>query len=224
MATARSGGARNADRIPTGGLGGAASAGGVPAGQAGARCEGGWSPAPRPRLADSIPRQPDTREAWRTFEASLADALGLLEEDEYLVIGSKRRNHYVQFAAQGHHGMWIEAASNAFIDEPADRLSDVQHEHLAALGWDGPQEFAPGPQTLQVASTQGNFFVDAAAPVPVATVARLACTTLHDVYGIPHPGDLEYVAFHRRGDSIRFPTLRLQRRVRAPRSGQEGPP
>lgn len=188
----------------------------MPAGQAGAQYGGERPPAPRPRLAGSIPRQPDTRDAWRTFESSLADALDLLEEDEYLVIASKRRNHYVQFAAQGHHGMWIEAASNAFIDDPADRLTDAQHQHLAALGWDGPQEFAPGPQTVQVGSTQGNFFLDAAAPVPLATVARLACTTLHDVFGIPHPGDLEYVAFHRRGDSIRFPTLRLQRRVCAP--------
>lgn len=178
----------------------------------------GRAPAPagaaRSRIADAIPRQPDTREAWRIFEAGLAETLPLLEEDEFLTIGSKRRQYYVQFAGQGHHGMRIEAVSNAFIDDPVDRLTDVQHEHLAALGWDGPEETAPRPHAPAGAYVQGNFFLDVAAPVPAAQVAELACATLRHVYGVPHPGELEYRAFHSSGAGIRFPTLRLRRVTR----------
>jgi hypothetical protein len=178
--------------------------------------EKGRRPAAQDSIAGTIPRQPDTRTAWRAFEGALAETLGLLEEDEYLIIGAKRHQHYVQFAGQGRHGMRVEAVSNAFIDDPADRLSDAQHEHIAALGWDGPAETAPRRPAPPGAAAQGNFFLDVAAPAPAAEVARLACTTLHDVYGIPHPGEMEYTAFHRSGDGIRFPTLRLQRRPPAP--------
>jgi len=101
--------------------------------------------------------------------------------------------------------MRVEAASNTFIDEPADRLSDAQHEEIAALGWDGPAETAPRPNAPPGVSVQGNFFVDAAAPVPAAVMAALASATLRHVYGVPHPGELEYVAFHGAGDVIRFP-------------------
>ena len=135
--------------------------------------------ATQPRLADAIPRQPDTIAVWQTFEASLANVLLLLEEDEYLIIGSKRHQHYVQFAGEGPHGMRAEAVSNAFIDNPADRLTDAQHEQIAAL----------------------------------------ACATLRHVYGVPRPGELEYTAFHGAGDDIRFPSLRLRRRVPPPRAG-----
>jgi len=165
-------------------------------------------------LAARIPRQPDTQAAWLTFEAALADVLPLLDEDEYLIIGTKRRPYYVQFAGEGHHGMRVEAVSNAFIDEPADQLNDAQHERLGALGWDGPAEIVPRPDAPPGTSAQGNFFVDVAAPVPVAQVAELACATLRQVYGVAHPGELAYRAFHGRGDGIRFPTLHLLRVAR----------
>jgi len=179
--------------------------------------------AARPRFGDAIPRQPDTDRAWLSFEAGLDEALMTLEEDEYLIVSSKRHHHYVQFAGEGHHGMRIEAVSNAFIDEPGDRLSDAQHEEIAALGWDGPAENAPRPNAPPGSSVQGNFFVDAAAPVPTAVMAALACATLRHVYGVTHPGELEYSAFHGRGDGIRFPALRLQRRIPTPPARQDGP-
>ena len=84
-----------------------------------------------PRLADAIPRQPDTDVVWQAFEAAIADVLQALEEDEYLIIGSKHRQHYVQFAGEGVHGMRAEAVSNAYICDPAEYLSDVQHEQIA---------------------------------------------------------------------------------------------
>ena len=173
------------------------------------------------RLADAIPRQPDTDRAWLSFEAGLDEALMTLEEDEYLIVSSKRHHHYVQFAGEGHHGMRIEAVSNAFIDEPGDRLSDAQHEEIAALGWDGPAENAPRPNAPPGASVQGNFFVDAATPVPAAVLAALACATLRHVYGVPHPGDLEYRAFRARGGEIRFPSLHLWRIAPLPTEQKE---
>jgi hypothetical protein len=172
-----------------------------------------------PRLADAIPRQPDADTVWQTLEAALADALGLLEEDEFLIVGSKRRQHYVQFAGEGPHGMRVEAVSNAYICDPAEYLSDIQHEQIAALGWDGPAENAPRQYSPPGFSIQGNFYLDAAAPVPAAQVSALACATLRHVYDIPHPGELEYTAFHSAGDAIRFPSLRLRRRVPAPHGG-----
>jgi len=172
-----------------------------------------------PCLADAIPRQPDTDTVWRTFEAALAEVLLALEEDEYLILQSKRHQHYVQFAGEGAHGMRVEAVSNAFIDNPADRLSDVQHQRIAALGWDGPAENAPCPNAPPGFSVEGNFYVDAAAPVPAAQVAELACATLRHVYGVHHPGELEYVAFHGAGDDIRFPSLQMRRRASPPRAG-----
>lgn len=168
-------------------------------------------PTARPHLADAIPRQPDTRTEWLTFEAALADALGLLEEDEFLIVGSKHHQHYVQFACHGHHGMWMEAVSNAYIAHPGERLSDAQNAHLAALGWDDP------------GSADRNWSRDVAAPAPLALVARLACITLFEVYEILHPGALEYTAFRSQGGSIRFPTLRLRRRDPAPASALAGP-
>ena len=172
-----------------------------------------------PRLADAIPRQPDADTVWQAFEAALADVLLLLEEDEYLIIGSKRRQHYVQFAGEGVHGMRAEAVSNAYICDPAEYLSDVQHEQIAALGWDGPAENAPRQNPPPGFSVQGNFYLDAAAPVPAAQLSALACATLRHVYDIPHPGELEYTAFHGAGDDIRFPSLRQRRRVPAPSAG-----
>jgi hypothetical protein len=156
-----------------------------------------------PRLADAITRQPDADSAWRTFEAALA----------------KRHQHYVQFAGEGVHGMRVEAVSNAYICDPAEHLSDVQHEQIAALGWDGPAENVPPQNPPPGFSIQGNFYLDAAAPVPAAQVSALACATLRHVYGVPHPGELEYIAFHGAGDGIRFPSLHVRRRVPAPRGG-----
>ena len=94
----------------------------------------------------------------------LADALGALEEDEFLIVGSKHHQHYVQFACHGHHGMWMEAVSNAYIAHPDERLSDAQNEHLATLGWDDP------------GSADRNWSLDVAAPVPAAPGPRAALT------------------------------------------------
>jgi hypothetical protein len=55
--------------------------------------------------------------------SDLALCLGALDEDEFPIVASKHKNHFVQFAAQGAFGMRMEAACDAYI-EPPDVLAD----------------------------------------------------------------------------------------------------
>jgi hypothetical protein len=152
---------------------------------------------------------------WERFEADLASCLRVLEEDEYLIISSKLANHYVQFAAQGQFGMRMEAACDTYILPPEACLTTEDYATMHKLGWNGatmpPPELLSGPPP---ADGSPNFFVDASFPVDCAAAAALAVKTLRLVYGIRHPGLLEYKAFARGGNSIRFPTLRIKRRSR----------
>jgi hypothetical protein len=159
--------------------------------------------------------------AWPVFEARLAETLETLEEDQYLVISSKRGWAYVQFAAQGSFGLRAESVSNNYLFG-SNRLSADQIEALRTLGWSPPtgtpQEATPKRQP----DGSPNFFRDFGRPVPFGDVARLAVRTLTEVLGIPHPGFLKYKAFDRNHQSILIPTLGLMRCPPAPR--QEKPP
>lgn len=150
-------------------------------------------------------------EAWRDLEAALAASLARFLEDEYLIIRVRGRNHYVQFVACGADGMRVEAVSNAYICVPSHRLGDVEHARLAALGWEGPEEVAPSRVPNLGGTTQRNFYLDLAAPVDFAAVARQACRTLKEVYRAPHPSELRYEAFHRGTGRILFPALGVPR-------------
>lgn len=162
--------------------------------------------APAPYFV--IARQPDARAAWLAFERALADALADLGEDEYLVIDTKQHHYFVQFAGEGAFGMRAEAVSNAYLDGDRE-LAPGDCAALVGLGWHPPTH-APGDDAPATGST--NFYVDAAAPVPYATLAALAVTTLRHVFRVSHPGHFQYRAFTRTGAAIRFPALRLKRR------------
>jgi hypothetical protein len=155
---------------------------------------------------------PGSEEAWSYFEAALVAALGDLSEDECLVISRKRYHYFVQFAAQGSYGMRTEAVSNAYIEEP-DRLSEDACRHLTDLGWNPPTyvQSARGPEP---ADGSPNYYLDAAPPVPYTDLARIAVTSLRQVFGVRHPGELEYMGFAADGASIRFPMLKIKRRER----------
>jgi hypothetical protein len=157
-----------------------------------------------------IREAPDTEHAWREFHSRLAATLDDLDEDEYLVVYRKRSNYFVQFYGQGIHGMRVEAVSNEFLEEAA-MLPPAACEHLIQLGLHLPTylhlESLPEP-----ADGSPNFYLDAGAPVPFAAVAALAIDALRGVYGVRHPGELEYSAESLDGASIRFPLLGLRRR------------
>lgn len=155
--------------------------------------------------------------AWPVFEARLAETLGALEEDQYLVISAKRGWAYVQFAAQGSFGLRAESVSNNYLPG-SDLLSADQIVALGTLGWSAPTGTPQEVKTKRQPSGSPNFFRDFARPVPFGDVARLAVRTLTEVLGIPHPGFLHYKAFDRNYQSILAPTLGLMRCPPAPAS------
>ena len=52
---------------------------------------------------------------WLPFEAQLAEALAVLEEDHFLILSHPDTGHFVQFSAQGRYGLRGEARSNIYI-------------------------------------------------------------------------------------------------------------
>ena len=157
------------------------------------------------RLAfPSPPRRKALLGAWTVFEKKLAETLGALEEDQYLVVSAKRGWAYVQFAGQGSYGLRAECVGNGYLDE-AHALSAGQKAQLRRIGWSSPRK-AESP----------NFFRDFGRPVPCADAARMAVRALTEVFEIPHPGSLTYRAFDKKDRTILVPTLGLKREEPAP--------
>lgn len=148
-----------------------------------------------------------TEETWRQFQVRLAVVLADLEEDDYLIIAAKKGNAYVQFAAQGVHGMRAEAVSNTYLD-PDEQLSANKQTQILTYGWRVPTHL---PNSDRTASGSPNYYMDAAAPVPYMALATLATETLLHVYGILHPGRLQYRSFNADNTLIRHPALGLKK-------------
>ncbi|MEP7246004.1 MAG: hypothetical protein ABI885_20310 [Gammaproteobacteria bacterium] len=152
--------------------------------------------------------QPDSAAAWRTLKIELARALADLNEDDFVIVSSKRGNQFVQFIGQGAHGMRAEAVSNDYLDE-LHQLSREALATLEALGWHAPthDRSADGRRP---ADGSPNFFLDVRTPVAYARIAALAVHTLWAAFGIRHPGELEYLAFSDGQGRIRIPRLKLK--------------
>jgi hypothetical protein len=75
--------------------------------------------------------------AWPAFEKRLAETLGALEEDQYLVVSAKRTSAFVQFAAHGSYGLLAECVGNNYLDG-AHALSRRQESLLRRMGWSAP--------------------------------------------------------------------------------------
>lgn len=152
-----------------------------------------------------------TEQNWQRFAESLAECLGALEEDEYLIITSKRTGRFVQFAAQGDVGMRMEAVSNAFIQDPDLQLSDRDLLIMGEFGWHTPTGSPEFSTPENDPDGSPNFFLDVAQPVDYGASAAMAIQTLRTVYKVKHPGMLVYKAFSFDGADLRFPTLHLKR-------------
>ena len=163
----------------------------------------------------SPPRRKAPLGAWPAFESKLAEALAVLEEDQYLVITEKRGWAYVQFAAQGSFGLHAECVGNNYLDE-AHALRAGQMTALRRIGWSSPT--GTREEILASRRTDGspNFFRDFDRPVPYDAVARMAVRSLVGVFEIPHPACLHYKAFDKSERSILIPTLGLMREPPAP--------
>src|SRR5664279_1875319 len=158
----------------------------------------------------SPPRRKAPLGAWPAFERKLAETLGALEEDQYLVVSAKRGWAYVQFAAQGSFGLRAECVGNNYLDE-AHALRGGQTARLRKIGWSSPT--GTREEILASRKTDGspNFFRDFDRPVPCADAARMAVRALTEVFEIAHPGSLTYKAFDRKQRTILVPTLGLKR-------------
>jgi Tfp pilus assembly protein PilF len=158
---------------------------------------------------------------WAVLRRSLADALRVLEADEYLILAATAKNHFVQFSAQGAAGMRIEAVSNNYL-EREDRLSSEACRALRAMGW-RPPTYDPAAVSSHPRTGSPNFHHDFDAPVPFARLATLAVRTLRTIYGIQRPEELTYTCFHMEGERIRLPLLGLAREAEPPRPAAPAP-
>ncbi|HEX7528259.1 MAG TPA: hypothetical protein VF425_04065 [Thermoanaerobaculia bacterium] len=153
--------------------------------------------------------------AWSAFESKLAEALAVLEEDQYLVISAKRGWAYVQFAGQGSFGVRAECVSNNYLDE-AHALRAGQMTALRRIGWSAPTGTPTEASPKRQPEGSPNFFREFDRPVPYEAVARMAVRSLTGVFEIPHPGYLHYKAFDKNKRTILVPTLGLKREEPAP--------
>ena len=155
---------------------------------------------------------PNVDATWQDLAYAVAACLSDLQEDEFLILSYKRANYFVQFAAQGHFGMRVEATCNSFI-APDAVLTDKQYAIMADLGWQRATELLQESGAPQDADGSPNFFMDVPQPVNRAALGQLTVSTFRTVYGVLHPGELWYTAFGEGDVPIRFPTIGLQRRA-----------
>jgi hypothetical protein len=153
-----------------------------------------------------------TELAWERFTGALAECLTDLVEDEFLVISNKTINYYIQFAGQGRFGMRAEASCNQYIEPPEAWLDQDDYRAMASLGWH--RATSPRHEKMQGKPDPDgspNFFMDVDYPVDSGKVAQLTVQTFRTVFRIGHAGNLQYKAFSRSGDKIRFPCLHIKR-------------
>jgi len=154
--------------------------------------------------------QPNAATAWAEFAVELSRALTDLNEDEYLIVSTKRNPYFVQFAGQGGFGIRAETISNQYLPH-GRKLANEVAAMLVKLGWKTPTNL-PEHLDPEGHSPDGspNYFLDLAPPVPYDALAKLSVQTLM-ILGAEHPGDLQYKAFNEAREGIRFPNLHIMR-------------
>ena len=164
----------------------------------------------RPSQAARAVEQPNTATAWAEFAVELSRALTDLNEDEYLIISTKRNPYFVQFAGQGSFGLRAETVSNQYLSRDKKLPNEVA-AMIVELGWKTstnlPENLDPEGHNPDGSP---NYFLDIAPPVPYEALAKLGVQTLK-ILGAQHPGDLQYKAFNEAKENIRFPNLRIMR-------------
>ena len=140
---------------------------------------------------------------WASFAARLAESIGVLDTDEYLILSHPRSHHFVQ-CAMDEGNLRAEAKSNHFMP-PTRPLAMEQELRLVELGWKAPTH-APDAKG-RVPSGSPNWFRDYVEPVDAVEAALMMVMTLRDVYGVRSPRALRYHAFRANSCEIRFPTL-----------------
>ncbi|NLT67795.1 MAG: YbjN domain-containing protein [Acidobacteria bacterium] len=161
------------------------------------------------------PKEGDVRisKDWPLLAGKLAGVLSEMTEDQFLIIQVKNSSRFVQFAAQGSHGMRAEISSNAYLSV-SDRLTDRQVAGLVKTGWEAPTGSPSESTPENDPDGSPNFFIDFPAPLKPSRIARQAVQALSEILRIPHPGFLEYEAFESNGKVLHFPSLGVKRIVK----------
>lgn len=155
----------------------------------------------------AIKEATSTNRDWQTFAVDLARCLRDIQEDEFLIVDSKRGGYYVQFACQGQFGIRVEAVGNAHLATES-QLSTDDYVRMGQLGWHIPERAA---EISTDPDGSLNFYSEFPSPVDFEGLSRLAVSTLRSIYHIGHPGLLQYKSFSSSGTEIRFPALRIKR-------------
>jgi hypothetical protein len=132
----------------------------------------------RPPQAVRAVEQPNTATAWAEFAVELSCALTDLNEDEYLIISTKRNPYFVQFAGQGSFGLRAETVSNQYLSRDKKLPNEVA-AMIVELGWKTstnlPENLDPEGHNPDGSP---NYFLDIAPPVPYEALAKLGVQTL----------------------------------------------
>lgn len=128
-----------------------------------------------------------TEQAWAGFGERLAEVISVIDDGGTLTIGTPSTSEepapfvrFTQYDPDGPSGepmVLAEASGSASLGE-ASRLSGVQLEGLADLGWQPPAADGDRPCA--------NFWVDRPQDRS-EELADLAVRTLRDVFGVQHP-------------------------------------
>jgi len=151
----------------------------------------------------------DVSPDWAAWGRKLSKTLKQIKEDEFLVISTKQGNQFVQFAGEGSFGMRIETISNEYRGAE-HQLTNEQATALIALGWHPPTCTAKEEAEHHEPHGSPNFYFDAKHPVRCNSIAQLAVSTLAEVLGVLHPGELQYCAYDTSDKVIEFPSLGLK--------------
>ena len=155
-------------------------------------------------------KQKNLSAAWGSFITKLATVLRELAEDQILVISAKKSaEDVVQFIGQGSWGIRIEVISNFFRPDQ-NQLTEAQISCLIELGWNCPSGSAQEATPALQPNGSPNFCLDIPIPVNFIELAETAICTLSKVFGVGHPGQLQYQSFAEFGNSIALPKLGLK--------------
>ena len=132
--------------------------------------------------------------AWVPFVQTLAAALELLVEDQYLILQVKHSNRFIQFAVQGAFGIRVETTSNHFLSK-REKLNEQQITALMQAGWNAPSGNPDESTPVKDPDGSPNFYAEFNLPVSFEAVAELAVHTFAEILRVPHPGFLQYEAF-----------------------------
>lgn len=164
----------------------------------------------RNQKATKQPKQEDLSGAWATLRDRLAEALGVLEEEQFLILSGAKGPYYVQFAMGPDSELWAEAVSDAFLPK-GQKLGKAKKTALVKLGWRAPAGESRSKKSDEESSGSPNFQGRFEGAEQFANAATMAVRSLRDVYGFPRPGSLRYHAFESEGSDILLPTLGLGR-------------